>query len=144
MMQLRKSGLDLPTISGDHAGEDWLDRTALVASTACVIHCLLLPVLLAALPTLDASFGAKPWLHHLMLVLIVPTSGFALLLGWRRRRVASALMLGLVGLTFLSAGVVMGEVRGETIVTVCGSLLLATAHVINWRSRRGDCARTRG
>lgn len=140
-MQVRKSRLVLLTIRQGHAGEDWLDRTALAASTACLVHCLLLPITLAALPALDASIDAKPWFHRVLLLLIVPTSGFALLLGWRRRRVAPALLLGCIGLACLSVGVAIGEVCGETIVTVCGSLLLATAHIINWRSRRGDCAR---
>lgn len=141
MMQFGKSAIDGNRSTHAGVGEDWLDRAALTASTVCLIHCLLLPLALAALPALEAAVGARPWFHQAMLLLIVPVSGFALLLGWKRRRVAGALLLGLLGLACLAVGVAIGESVRETVVTIAGSLLLASAHIVNWRSRRrGDCA----
>lgn len=124
------------TVARAKAYEDWLDRGALAGSGLCLVHCLLLPVALALLPALESAAGTGPWFHHLLFVLIVPTSGLALVLGWVRRKIRAAFLLGLIGLSLLLIGLLIGEGILETTATVCGSLLLATSHVINWRSRR--------
>ena len=127
---------DVVTFARRRAREDWLDRGALAASGLCLLHCLLLPVVLALLPALETAAGTRPWFHQLLFALIVPTSGLALVLGWLRRRIRTAFLMGASGVGLLLTGMLAGEGSGETIATVCGSLLLAGAHVINWRSRR--------
>ncbi len=131
-------------MSGGHAstalvgGEDWLDRGAFFASALCLVHCLALPLALAALPALSASVHIPESFHRLMLLFIVPTSGCALWLAWTRRRVVAAGVCGAIGILLLAIGSTLGGGL-ETIVTVCGSILLASAHVINWKSRRATC-----
>lgn len=126
--------LGQPVPSG-HA-TDWLERAAVGASLVCLVHCLALPLLLAALPALAALVAIPETFHVWVLAVAVPMSGFALLLGIRDHRSRLPLFIGSVGLGLLAVGalVLLGG-RLETPVTVVGSLALAAAHLLNWQRR---------
>ncbi|MGN6819960.1 MAG: MerC domain-containing protein [Sphingomonas sp.] len=115
---------------------DWVERAALSASTLCLIHCLALPFVLAALPVLS-SVGTLPVdLHVAILVFAIPSSLIALVIGQRGHLHAAPLLVGIAGLTLLALGaLVFGAGALETPLTVAGSLTLAGAHVANWRLR---------
>lgn len=116
--------------------EDWLDRAALGASFLCLVHCLALPLVLAALPALARLLPIPQSFHVWVLAFAIPTSAAALLSGRRRYNASWPLVLGLVGLVLLAVGSLwFGETSAETPVTVLGSLTLATAHIANWRLR---------
>ncbi|MET1023759.1 MAG: MerC family mercury resistance protein [Pseudoxanthomonas sp.] len=116
------------------------DASAIGLSALCLAHCLLLPVLAALLPVFGAWAQAE-WVHLLFACIALPLAGTAL---WRAH-LLRPLPLPLVGLAGLGlAGLVFGAFgwpthAWETPVTVTGSLLLAAAHVWNWR-RRPHCA----
>jgi hypothetical protein len=119
-----------------------LDGTATMLSLLCLMHCLALPVLVAVLPLVASSFVADATFHRWMLLAVVPTSTLAFGMGYRSHRDVSMLAIGGVGLCLLAlaayGGVLVGlSAFGDTALTVCGGLLLATAHGINrWRSHR--------
>lgn len=114
----------------------WFDAMAVGASALCLIHCLALPLVIAALPALAARLDLGEGFHLAVLAFALPVSGFALVEGWRRHRGVMPLIVGAVGLVLLGAGVAFEDmVAVETGVTVAGSLLLAGAHVANWRGR---------
>lgn len=112
------------------------DASAIGLSMLCLAHCLLLPVLAALLPVFGAWAHAE-WVHIVFVAIAAPLAGFAL---WRAHR-ARPLPWPLVTLAALGlAGLLAGAVgwpshEAETPVTVAGSLLLASAHVWNWRRR---------
>ena len=113
-----------------------LDGLAVCASTICMVHCLLLPVLLAALPALATWFDPGESFHRLVLAFAVPTSAMALVGGWRVHRAVPPVVLGIAGLMLMTIGVVIaGHPLLETDVSVAGSLMLAFAHIANWRNR---------
>ncbi|MCW2366297.1 hypothetical protein M2341_001744 [Sphingobium sp. B7D2B] len=116
---------------------DWLDGFAVCASVACMIHCLGLPLLLAALPAFADQIDPGESFHAVVLALAVPTSALALVSGWRRHRAPVPLAIGAVGLALMAVGILFAsrEIL-ETAITVSGSLLLAGAHIANWRLRR--------
>jgi hypothetical protein len=117
-------------------GEDWLERAGFAASLLCLAHCLALPLLFAALPSLTASFNVPESFHLWVLAFAVPASGLALITGRARHGALFPLALGVFGLVLLAIGVLwFGATHWETPVTVVGSILLATAHVRNWRLR---------
>lgn len=121
----------------------WLDGFAVSASALCMVHCIGLPLLFVFLPVIAHRIDPGEGFHVVVLALAVPTSAYALIEGWRRHRAAGPLMAGLVGLIALGCGVLLaGQERAETIVTLAGSLLLASAHIVNWRRRHraGHCA----
>ncbi|WP_299697077.1 MerC domain-containing protein [Hydrocarboniphaga sp.] len=114
-----------------------LDMGAMLLSGLCLVHCLALPLLVAALPWAMAGLFTSESFHFWMLIAVVPSSFAALLLGCRRHRDWRVLAVGACGVLLLSAGLV-GSVygviahRGETVLTVCGALLLAAAHTANF------------
>ncbi|MBB3981685.1 hypothetical protein GGR44_001332 [Sphingobium fontiphilum] len=120
--------------------DDGLDGLAVCASFACMVHCLLLPVLLGLLPALTARIDPGPHFHAIVLALAAPTSAFALLSGWRRHGRPVPLAAGVLGLSCMAAGLALGEEGlAETAATLAGGLMLAAAHLGNWRYRRRAC-----
>lgn len=119
---------------------DWVERTAIGASFVCLVHCVGLPLLLAALPALSKLVSLPADFHLWVLLLAVPASGFALVFGaWQHRRLAPLLM-GTTGLALLTTGAVAASLWAETILTLAGSFCLVVSHLANWRLRhRGDC-----
>ncbi|WP_337847041.1 MerC domain-containing protein [Sphingomonas sp.] len=114
----------------------WFDGLAVGASVLCLIHCLALPIVIAALPALAARLDLGEGFHLAVLAFALPVSAVALGEGWRRHRGLTPLFVGAFGLMLLAAGLAFEDwVAVETGVTVAGSLLLAGAHVANWRGR---------
>ncbi|MEG3085422.1 MerC domain-containing protein [Sphingomonas sp. PB2P12] len=115
---------------------DWLDRAPLVGSAACMVHCLALPLLLAAAPV-SIFFFIPESFHHWVIAFAAPAAVIALSSGRARHRTVFPVAFGCVGLTLLLLGAfVFPEGQVETIAVVFGGVSLATAHILNWRSRR--------
>ncbi|SER93033.1 MerC domain-containing protein [Sphingobium sp. YR768] len=120
-------------LNGQRSAGRWLDGFALCASSLCTLHCLGLPLLFALLPAFASRIDPGESFHIIMLALAVPTSLFALIQGRRRGGIAP-LMTGMAGLALMTIGALAAHsVLAETLWTVTGSLLLAGAHILNWR-----------
>jgi hypothetical protein len=120
-------------------GIDWVERAAVGASVLCLIHCIGLPLLLAALPVLSSLAPIPESFHVWVLVFAAPSSALALFAGRHHHRRAFPLMIGAIGLILLATGalLLLGG-RWETPVTIIGSLCLACAHIANWRLRHSS------
>ena len=117
--------------------QDMIEGLAVGATLACLVHCIALPLILAVLPALATIVPIPTTFHILALAFAVPATGGALYIGYRHHRLAAPLLAGGAGILLLSLGVLRwGETPLETPVTILGSLLIATAHVANWRLRR--------
>lgn len=109
----------------------------MAGSAACMVHCLALPLLIAAAPALTVFLSIPESFHHWVIVFAAPAAVIALLSGRPRHRTVLPVALSIVGLTLLILGAfVFPEGQVETIATVFGSVSLAAAHILNWRSRR--------
>lgn len=111
-----------------------LDRLGMAISSACLIHCLALPLLSAALPFLSATLPGDEWIHLLLLSMAIPVTGFALLRGWQRHRAAGPALAGTIGLAIIAFALCAGNETIETILTVTGGLFVVGAHLGNWRA----------
>ena len=118
---------------------DWVERLAVGASAACLVHCLALPFLLAALPVLPAALSLPEGFHVWALAVALPSAAFALLHGRSRHGRSWPVLVGLLGLLFLLIGGFLTEGGSEIAVTVAGSTTLMIAHVANWRMRHACC-----
>ncbi len=109
------------------------DASAIGLSSLCLVHCLALPVLAAALPSLG-MFAHAEWVHWVFIGLALPATAMAL---WSASRThglpIAVVVLAVCGLAGLTLGVLeIPSERLATPVTVAGSLLLVSAHTWNW------------
>lgn len=115
-----------------------LDNAAVVLSGICLLHCLTLPIFIAVLPFLG-QFGEGHF-HVQMLLVVLPVSTIAFMLGFRRHHVKSVFAWGIIGMLLLAFGatVVHGSygIVADRTVTVCAALILAFAHYFNNRFSR--------
>ncbi|PCK31748.1 MerC domain-containing protein [Pseudoalteromonas piscicida] len=117
------------------------DKIAIGLSMLCIFHCLILPVLLMALPAI-AGFTVlvDESVHQWLLLAVVPLSLSTLLFGCARHKSVKVLIAGGVGISLLllpwllGAGVVSDIV--EVLLTVTGSLTLVYSHFKNYTLRR--------
>lgn len=124
------------TTNNDSVPIDWVERAAMSASLLCLVHCLALPFLLAALPALATIIPLSESFHLWVLAFAVPASAIALLSGMTRHGTTWLLAPGTIGLTLLASGAIpFGTTRWETPLTIVGSLILAGTHLLNWRLR---------
>ncbi len=113
-----------------------LDFLGALASTACAVHCLLTPVVIALLPLLGASFWAAPWLENSVVVLAIVLGLTSLLHGYSHHRQFRALGLLLGGIVLLVIGrwgIGHTAQFWETTLVVLGGIAVAGAHLINRR-----------
>ena len=113
------------------------DKTAIVLSGMCALHCLALPMALIAFPALASTVVGDEHFHALLMWLIIPASLLALTLGCRIHKDLKVIVLGGVGLgvlllTAIAGHDLLGE-SGERIATVLGSTFLIWGHLRNHR-----------
>jgi hypothetical protein len=112
-----------------------LDSIAIGISLTCLVHCLALPVLLALLPAWSSWLGTSESFHLWVLLLALP---FSLVVLWQaalKHAWFGALWVGSAGLVLMAAALAAADPVLETGVTSAGALLLAAAHLMNWRRR---------
>ncbi len=118
---------------------DWLGITA---STACAVHCILLPTLLVTGTVLPASILADEAFHYAMLWMILPAAIVAFGIGCWRHKDQRVLTLGIIGLVGMVAAVsVLHDIAGETgerVVTFIAAGFLIAAHYRNFRLCRAS------
>lgn len=122
-----------------------LDRLAIAFSAVCLVHCLLLPLSVTLVPILGLHLIGHGAFHDLMLIVVLPTSLAAFGLGCRRHGQGSVAWIGGLGLAMLVvASLAVDTVWGaeaERHLTMAGGIVLAAAHVLNFRyCRRADCS----
>jgi len=115
-----------------------LDHAAIVLSGLCIVHCLLLPAIIVALPLL-ARINESHF-HAQMLLVVVPVSLFAFALGFRRHHNKKIIAGGIAGIAILSIGGTVAHanygILADTLLTIAGSIVLATSHYFNNRLTR--------
>lgn len=121
-----------------------LDTIAVVLSGVCLLHCLALPILLTILPIVNIALLDERTFHLIMIVFILPVSLAALTIGCRQHKDRLTVVLGIVGLGILTLTAFFGHtlfgLTGERLVTSLGGLVLASAHIQNYRCcRRDEC-----
>lgn len=119
----------------------FLDRIGAFGSLLCAIHCALLPLLIALLPTL----GVAGWFDdsfELAFVVFATLLGlFSVAWGYRRHHAVRALSLLAPGLLVLWLGVLYAplhhSVVPHAIVMTLGGTLVGLAHLANLRLNHG-------
>lgn len=111
----------------------YADMIGVVSSTACAIHCAILPMLLIT-GTMIPAFLSNELFHEVMIALIIPSALLSFTLGCQRHKSRSVFAFGVAGLfgmvvPFLTE---LSEM-GEQVVVLLSAAALITAHAINYR-----------
>ena len=112
------------------------DRFAMGISMACVIHCFFAPSLIV-MSYGFLSFSVDSEIVHLVLLLTtIPISLFALGLGYKNHKVLLYLLIGITGLSVLTAAYLLEDVFSqplERFVTSLGASIIALSHFKNYK-----------
>jgi hypothetical protein len=81
-----------------------LDAAAIGASFVCLVHCLLLPLVMAALPAISHFLQPPEALHVAAFLIAVPVSALAMLRGHRRHGLHLPAVIGGLGLILIGTG----------------------------------------
>jgi hypothetical protein len=132
-----QSAPKLPVAAAHDALAHAADRIGATASFLCAVHCAALPFVIAILPALGLSFLADHRFERIFIACASCLALAALIRGYRRHRVASALYFAGVGLVLLWSGAWLFDAERTlgvhaTLVTL-GGCAVAFAHVLNLR-----------
>jgi MerC mercury resistance protein len=119
------------------------DIVGMSLSGLCMIHCLVFPLLVSFAPAILRELPGDDATHRVLAIVIAFAGGLAFRSGYKVHRKGWILALFLFGIALIAAAATVGEpvlsAYGEAGITVCGSLLLITAHWCN-RSFCRSCA----
>ena len=127
------------------SGAGGWDAWGQALSVLCLAHCLLLPLVLGALPAvMTRTLEETPF--HLGMVALVAIIGLASFVpGFRQHRDWRVPTLGGAGLALLGlAQAVLPEGSAETMMTVGGCTALLVAHGLNRRRCQDGCSMALG
>ena len=114
-----------------------LDRIGVTASTLCAIHCALVPIFITALPLLGLEFMANEWVEISMIAISAVLGTLSLSLSYRKqhRKLLPFLVL-ITGFILIAIGHFSGLEALEPIFIPIGGLIVAAAHLVNWKLNR--------
>ena len=110
-----------------------LDRIGITATSICALHCILLPIILPALPLLGLGFLADHFYEHVFLVITAIIGSIAMLSGFKRyhRKLYPFYLLALGIIIYWQKHDFDPSVQPYFIIV--GALLIVVAHFINLR-----------
>ena len=108
------------------------DLLATVITSACLLHCLGLPFIVALLPV-ATTFGENELVHLGLVLLAVPVTAWVVLSELGTKRHERFIAAACTGLSLMLAAVLIPALEPfETSITVVGGTLLASAHLWRW------------
>jgi|TARA_B110000091_G_C13803718_1_gene471498 hypothetical protein len=113
--------------------ENVTDKLAITLSIACAIHCLALPLILLLLPSFVALQLNYEAFHTWMVIIVLPTSVYALFMGCKQHKRYKLLFIGFLGLILLVLALSIGNEYWEKVLTLVGSAVIAGGHYFNYR-----------
>jgi hypothetical protein len=121
-----------------------MDRLGIVASAACAIHCLALPVILSLSSVFAHFLPTEEHTHRTLAVAVALIGSLALGTGYRKHRRAGPFIFMAVGLGLILATAYEGDRLPshavEVAITMVGSCCMIVAHRMNHTFCR-ECVR---
>ncbi len=118
-----------------------LDRLGATGSIVCAAHCALLPLLIAALPSLGVALWLGDGFERGFVLFASLLGVFSLVWGYRRHGAIRALGLLLPGLAILWLAVLYAPLHQtlvpHAIAMTLGGTLVGLAHIANLRLNHG-------
>jgi len=118
-----------------------LDRIGATGSIVCAIHCALLPIVIAVLPSLGIAVWLGDGFEQAFVLFATLLGLFSVVWGYRRHGAIRALGLLVPGLAALWAGVLYAPLHHalvpHAVAMTLGGTLVGLAHVANLRLNHG-------
>lgn len=111
-----------------------VDLAGATASGICLIHCLLTPLLISLFPGILSYLPGETWFHRVLAGGIVLLGAAAFAPGYRLHRRKPLLALVGIGIALILVVAWFGESLPQPLelpLSVSGSLMLVTAHLLN-------------
>src|SRR5436853_7892687 len=112
-----------------------LDNLGACVSGLCLVHCVVMPLLLAFAPTLAHVIPGDEVTHRLLGLLVVSAGVPSFWIGYRKHRKKRVVAAGLAGIGLVLGALANGDRfnshAAEIAVTMMGSLVLTLAHLAN-------------
>ena len=114
-----------------------IDNLGITISSACAIHCVLLPAILIISPY---SFLASHEFHETLIYFIIPFAVIAFFLGCRKHGDLKVLFMGSLGIILLITSLLIHEIHHSEqhseefttiLITIAGSITLILSHLRN-------------
>jgi hypothetical protein len=122
------------------------DSLGAVAAAVCAVHCALLPIALALLPTLGFGVFASHEFELLYVAFATALASASLVQGYRRHRIYRALSFAIPGLLVVWTGVLVPAIHESVVphavVMTFGGTLIAIAHLVNLKLTHNHAAET--
>jgi hypothetical protein len=112
------------------------DRLGVLISGLCMVHCVAGLFLIGVLG-LGGGVLLNPAIHRFGLIAAFLVGMFTIGAGALRHGHRLPLALGTTGLALMAAAIVSDHGTGEALLTICGVMLVASAHIVN--IRRSGC-----
>ena len=112
------------------------DRLGVLISGLCMVHCVAGLFLIGVLG-LGGGVLLNPAIHRFGLVAAFVVGLFTIGAGALRHGHRLPLALGSTGLALMAAAIASDHGTAEAMLTICGVVLVASAHIVNMR--RGSC-----
>ena len=107
------------------------DDLAVACSGACMIHCLLTPIVIGfGTAGLLGEWLTSEWVHKVMIIPVILLAILSLPGAYRKHKNRWPLLLGGLGLSSMISAL-LGPESLEIWITLAGGLLLITAHLWN-------------
>ena len=114
-----------------------IDFIGFSASMACAIHCAALPFLLTLAPLAGLEILENPWIEYSFILVSLGIASSALMHGYRKHhQKALSLIVVVIGFLFIGAGQLLPYEWTEIALTATGGVIVAVAHLINWKHIR--------
>jgi len=108
------------------------DLLGFAGSTLCALHCSALPVLLAMGMLSGFEWMESHWVEYIFFISALGIAGYTILRSYRQHRKPLALIIASSGFVLFLIGIFQHN-HTEIGLTTLGGLLIAVAHLVNWR-----------
>ena len=117
--------------------EGWLDKLAISMAVLCAIHCLIIPVMIVAVPLISTTFFVHENFHLWMLIAVFPTTLASVLLGCKKHRDKYVLAFCFMGLTLLVGAYFMEQQGVAHCASCAGTAAGSSLSNIAWINTLG-------
>lgn len=113
------------------------DLLGFAGSTLCALHCSVLPVLFAMGMLSGFEWMESHWVEYIFFISALCIAGYTILRSYLEHRKPLALMIACTGFLIFLIGVVQHN-HAEIGFTTFGGVLIAIAHIINWKEQHSS------